>query len=292
MATIDVLDSFINYIDTDPGRAGIPVVFLHGNPTSSYLWRNVIPQVSGETRVLAPDLIGMGGSGKPESDYRFVDHARYLDAWFDALGLDQVVLVGHDWGGALGMGWAARHPGRVRGIAVVETFLRPLHWSDLPPQGEQLFRRFWSPEGEKMVLEDNLFIEFNLPTAIPTLTAEAHDAYRAPYPTPESRKPMLAWPREFPIIGEPGETVAIVENYDRWMASTPGVPKLIMHVDQGVGLGSPEVVRWAAETFASAETVNIGPAGHHCPEEQPDAIGQAVADWARRHALLTTPAVA
>ncbi|MRH93160.1 haloalkane dehalogenase [Nocardia sp. SYP-A9097] len=290
MATIDVLDSFINYSDT--GTGDIPVVFLHGNPTSSYIWRNVIPYVSGETRVLAPDLIGMGASGKPDSDYRFVDHARYLDAWFDALEPEQVVIVGHDWGGALGMHWAARHPGRVRGIAVVETFLRPMHWAEMPPQGAELFRRFRSPEGEQMVLEQNMFIEFNLPASTHNLTPEALDAYRAPYPTPASRKPMLVWPREFPLDGEPADVVAIIENYDRWMAGSPEVPKLVMAVRNGVGLGSPEAMEWAAKTFAATEIANIGPAGHHCPEDQPDAIGSAVADWIRRHALTTARAVA
>ncbi|WP_327142692.1 haloalkane dehalogenase [Nocardia sp. NBC_01327] len=290
MARIDVLDSFLNYSDT--GSGDIPVVFLHGNPTSSYIWRNVIPYVSGETRVLAPDLIGMGASGKPDSDYRFVDHARYLDAWFEALGLDQVIIVGHDWGGALGMDWAARHPGRVRGIAVVETFLRPMRWSDMPPQGAELFRRFRSPEGEEMVLERNMFIEFNLPASTHKLSLEALDAYRAPYPTPASRKPMLVWPREFPLDGEPADVVAIIENYDRWMASTPQVPKLVMAVENGVGLGSPETMDWAAATFAAAEITNIGPAGHHCPEDQPDAIGSAVAEWIQRHALTTAPAIA
>ncbi|RMI28270.1 haloalkane dehalogenase [Nocardia stercoris] len=283
MATIDVLDSFINY--TDVGTGDVPVVFLHGNPTSSYLWRNVIPHVSDRTRVLAPDLVGMGESGKPDSEYRFADHARYLDAWFDALGLEQVVIVGHDWGGALGMDWAARHPERVRGIAVIETFLRPLRWSDLPPQGQELFRRFRSPEGERMILDDNMFIEFNLPNATKHLDPADLDVYRSYYPTRESRKPMLAWPRAFPFPGETDDVVAIVENYDRWMAASPAVPKLVMAVENGVGLGSPEMIDWAATTFASTEVVSIGPAGHHAPEDQPDAIGAAVADWIRKHEL-------
>ncbi|MBL1072928.1 haloalkane dehalogenase [Nocardia sp. 2] len=284
MPTIDILDSYLNYTDT--GAGDIPVVFLHGNPTSSYIWRNVIPHVSGETRVLAPDLIGMGDSGKPDSEYRFVDHARYLDAWFDALGLDQVVIVGHDWGGALGMHWAARHPERVRGIAVVETFLRPMDWSEMPPQGAELFRRFRSDEGEKLVLEQNMFIEFNLPASTRSLSLTALEEYRRYYPTPESRLPMLVWPREFPLGGEPADVVAIIENYDRWMSESPEVPKLVMAVENGVGLGSPEMIDWAATTFAACETASIGPAGHHSPEDQPDAIGAAVADWIQRHALL------
>jgi haloalkane dehalogenase len=284
MPAIDILDSYLNY--TDLGSGTVPVVFLHGNPTSSYLWRNVIPHVSGDTRALAPDLIGMGGSGKPDIAYCFADHARYLDAWFDALDLDQVVLVGHDWGGALAMDWMARHPGRVRGIAVLETFLRPLRWSELPPRGAELFQKFRTPEGERMILQENMFIEFNLPNGAKSLTPEDLEVYRAPYPTPESRRPLLAWPREFPIEGERTDIVAVVENYGRAMARTSAIPKLVMAVENGVGIGSPEVIEWAVATFAAAEAVSIGPSGHHAPEDQPDAIGAAVADWLRKHALL------
>ncbi|MGW5216497.1 haloalkane dehalogenase [Nocardia sp. NPDC004085] len=283
MPTVDVIDSFIHYRDSGAGE--IPVVFLHGNPTSSHLWRNVIPHVADRTRVLAPDLIGMGESGKPDSAYRFTDHAAYLDAWFDALGLDRVVLVGHDWGGALGMDWAARHPGRVRGIALIETFLRPMRFDELPPLGAELFRKFRSAEGERMILEENMFIEFNLPKGVADLSPEDHDVYRAPYPTPSSRKPLLVWPREFPLDGEPADVVALVRDYGAWAAATPEVPKLLMALEDGVGLGSAEVIDWAASTFASAEVAQIGPAGHHAPEDRPDEIGRAVAQWLDRHAL-------
>ncbi|MFI7004290.1 haloalkane dehalogenase [Nocardia sp. NPDC050175] len=289
MATVDVLDSFISY--RDAGTGSVPVVFLHGNPTSSYLWRNVIPHVTDQTRALAPDLIGMGESGKPDIEYRLVDHARYLDAWFDAMELDQVVIVGHDWGGALGLDWAARHPGRVRGIALIETFLRPMSWDEMPPLGAELFRKFRSAEGERMVLAENMFIEFNLPRGVANLSPEDHEVYRAPYPTPESRKPMLVWPREFPLGGEPADVVAIVENYGQWAARTPEVSKLVMGLENGVGLGSPEVIDWAAKTFASVEVESIGPAGHHVPEDRPDEIGAAVAGWLRRHALVDAAAV-
>jgi haloalkane dehalogenase len=253
----------------------------------------VIPHVAGQARCLAPDLIGMGESGKPEIAYRLEDHVRYLDAWFDAMGLAEVVIVGHDWGGTLGMDWAARHPGRVQGIAVIETFLRPMRWAEMPPLGAQLFRGYRSPEGERMVLQDNMFIEVNLTRGLIGEMAESdHDVYRAPFLESAARKPMLAWSREFPLDGEPADVVEVVLRYGRWMAETPQVPKLLMTVDKGAGLGSPEVISWAAQTFAAVEVESIGPGGHHAPEDQPDAIGAAIARWLGRHALTAPSAVA
>jgi haloalkane dehalogenase len=288
MATVEVNDSFMAY--TEVGAGGVPVVFLHGNPTSSYLWRKVVPQVAGQARCLAPDLIGMGASGKPDIGYSFADHVRYLDAWFEALALAEVVIVGHDWGGALGMDWAARHPGRVRGVALIETFLRPMRWEEFPPQGAELFRSFRSPKGEEMILQNNLFIEFNLPRGVTGgLAADDHDVYRAPYPDPASRKPLLVWPREIPIDGEPADVHERMLTYGRWMADTPQVPKLVMTVEPGVGMGSPEMAAWAKDTFASVEVESVGPGGHHAPEDQPEAIGSAVARWLRRHELTMEP---
>ncbi|WP_433574783.1 haloalkane dehalogenase [Nocardia brasiliensis] len=280
MATVDVLDSFISYSDTG---AGDPMVFLHGNPTSSYLWRNVIPRIAAGTRCLAPDLIGMGASGKPDIAYRFTDHARYLDEWFDVMELDQVVLVGHDWGGALGMDWAVRHSDRVRAIAIIETFLRPMRWSELPPKAAEAFRLFRSPEGEKAVLEDNFFIEVRLPQTMRDLTAEGLAAYRAPFIDPADRLPMLAWAREFPLDDEPADVVEIVERYGRWMSTTPDVPKLLMHVEPGDSLGSPELIAWAAARFAALRVVSVGPGGHQAPEDQPEAIASAINTWRREH---------
>ena len=289
MATIEVLDSFMSY--RDAGTGDIPVVFLHGNPVSSYIWRNVIPHVSGQTRCLAPDLIGMGGSGKPEIAYRLADHVRYLDAWFDAMSLNDVVLVGHDWGGTLAMDWAARHPGRVRGIAVTETFLRPVRSEELAPPVAELFRAYRSPKGEKMVIKDNMVIEVNLARGVAGgLSAADLDVYRAPFLEPAWRKPMLAWTREFPLDGEPADVVEVVLGCGRWMAGTSGVPKLIMAVEDGVGLGSPEVISWATENFAAVEVESVGPGGHQIPEDQPAAMGAAVAGWLRRHALVTQAA--
>jgi pimeloyl-ACP methyl ester carboxylesterase len=180
--TAKVLDSWMTYREQGRGPA---VVFLHGNPTSSYLWRNVIPHVSGQARGLAPDLIGMGESGKPDIGYRFADHARYLDAWLDTTLPDgELIFVGHDWGGALAQDWAARHDtGRVRGIALIETFLRPLAWSEMAPQAAELFRAFRTQGvGEEMVLEQNAFIERNLPRATRNLAPDDLAVYRALYP--------------------------------------------------------------------------------------------------------------
>lgn len=288
MAIVKVNDSFMAY--TEAGTGDVPVVFLHGNPASSYMWRKVIPHVSDQARCLAPDLIGMGASGKPAIGYRFVDHTRYLDAWFDALDLAEAVIVGHDWGGALGMDFAARHPGRVRGVALFETFLRPLRWEEFPPQGAELFRAFRSPEGETMILEKNMFIEFNLPHGVTGgLAAEDHDVYRLPYPDPASRKPLLLWPREIPIDGEPADVHERMLAYDRWMADTPQVPKLLMTVEPGVGMGSPQMAAWAKDTFASLEVESVGPGGHNALEDRPDAIGSALARWLQRHELTMTP---
>lgn len=167
--------------------AGAPTVFLHGNPTSSHLWRDVLPAVGAPGRLLAPDLIGMGESGKPDLAYTFADHARYLDAWFDALGLEEVVLVGHDWGGALAFDWAARHPGRVRGIAFTETIVKPMAWEEFPEGGRHLFRAIRTPQvGEAMVLDDNLFIEQALPGSVATPSPPRTSTSTAA-PTPPGR---------------------------------------------------------------------------------------------------------
>ena len=188
MPSIDVLDSTIFYEDAG---SGTPFVFLHGNPTSSYLWRQVSPHIGEPTRCLAPDLIGMGRSGKPDIPYRFADHARYLDAWFDALELTSVVLVGHDWGGALAFDWAARHPDRVRGIAFMETIMRPMSWDDLP-NARPRYEALRSPgSGEAKVLDENFFIEQALrATVLNGLSDEDHAVYRAALPNP--RKPAAA----------------------------------------------------------------------------------------------------
>src|SRR5262249_43840567 len=208
--TLEVLDTFIAYRDAGSGP---PIVFLHGNPTSSFVWRNVIPHFASTARCLAPDLVGMGRSGKPDSAYRFVDHARYLDAWFAKLDLRDVVLVGYDWGGVLALDWASRHPDRGRGVVVFETFLRPMHWSDWPAEGAELFRALRTPGvGEKLVLEHNEFLVRSLAHGVRRGLSELERAeYYAPFFDTASRRPMLQWPREIPIDGDPADVVAVVE---------------------------------------------------------------------------------
>ncbi|MGK3202896.1 haloalkane dehalogenase [Amycolatopsis sp. MEPSY49] len=264
---------------------GTPIVFLHGNPGSSYGWRNVLPHVGGG-RLLAPDLIGMGRSPKPDIAYSFADHARYLDAWFDALGLDDVVLVGHDWGGALAFDFAARHPGRVRGVAFFETIVKPMAWDDVSPQAADRTRKIRTPGvGEQLVLEENLFVRQAFTGGVRTPVADL-GPYLAPFPTPESRRPVLAWARQLPLGGEPAEVVARVEAYDEWLATSTGTPKLLMTFE-----GSPtlligeKVARWCETTIAVLDVVACGEAGHHAQEDRPKEIAAEISAWLDRHGL-------
>jgi haloalkane dehalogenase len=284
MPEIPVLDSTMHHEET--GR-GTPIVFLHGNPGSSHGWRNVLPHV-GAGRLLAPDLIGMGRSGKPAVPYAFADHARYLDGWFDALGLDDVVLAGHDWGGALAFDFAARHPGRVRGLAFFETIVKPMAWEDLSPQAAERSRKIRTPGvGEDLVLEQNLFVRQAFTGGVRTPVADADlAAYLAPFPTPESRRPVLAWARQLPLGGDPAELVTRIEAYDEWLAKSTDVPKLLITFE-----GSPTLLigdrlaRWCAEHIAALDVVAGGEAGHHAQEDRPKEIAAEIAAWADRHGL-------
>ena len=284
MPEINVLDSTIHYEDSGEGTT---FVFLHGNPGSSRLWRRVLPGV-GRGRLLAPDLIGMGRSGKPDIPYELADHARYLDAWFDALGLDRVILVGHDWGGALAFDWAARHPERVLGLAFCESIVKPMAWEDLSPQARKRSEAIRTPgTGEEMVLEQNLFVRQAFTGGVLTPVADEDlEAYLAPYPTPESRRPILAWARQMPLGGEPAELVARIEAYDAWLAKSPDVPKLLMTFEGSPTLLiSEEMAAWCAATMPGLETVACGESGHHAPEDRPDEIATAISEWADRHGL-------
>lgn len=274
--SIAVLDSEMAYIDEGEGDA---IVFLHGNPTSSYLWRNVIPHVQGLGRVLAPDLIGMGESG-PSGDgsYRFVDHRRYLDAWLEAVDVgDRVTFVVHDWGSALGFSWAQRHPERVRGIAYMEAIVRPMRWDDWPPR--RAFERLRSEEGERLCLEENYFVERILANSVLRgLTDEEMEVYRRPYREPgESRRPTLTWPREIPLDGEPPDVVAIADEYARWLAASE-IPKLFVNVEPGAILVGPQ--REFVRTWPNQREVTVR-GSHFVQEDSPHEIGEAIADWLR-----------
>jgi haloalkane dehalogenase len=284
MQTVKVLDSHIAY--HEDGRADGPtVLFLHGNPTTSHLWRNVTPYMAGLARTLAPDLIGMGDSGKPDIEYRFADHARYLDAFIEALDLREIILVGHDWGGALAQDWAARHPDRTRAIVLLETFLRPMTWADYPSPVDEIFQRLRTPGvGEQMVLEENFFIEVGLRATNPEITDEDMAVYGAPYPDPASRRPLLQWGREHPVEGEPADVHDRVVAYGKWMADTPQVPKLLLTIEPE-GMVTADIEEWTRENSAALEVESIGTVGHHAPEGAPDAIGVAIADWLVRHRL-------
>ncbi len=275
---VAVLDSEIAYVATGSGQ---PVVFLHGNPTSSYLWRNVIPHVAPLARCLAPDLIGMGDSGgSPSGSYRFADHARYLDAWFEAVGLDEnVTLVAHDWGSALAFHWARRHPDRVKGLAYMEAIVRPVTWNEWPAAARGIFQGMRSPAGEEMVLQKNVFVERILPASVARgLTEEEMTVYRRPYREPgESRRPTLQWPREIPIDGEPADVVAIVEDYARWLSASP-MPKLLVNADPGSILVGAQ--REFCRAWPNQREVTV-PGIHFIQEDSPHEIGEAIADWYR-----------
>jgi haloalkane dehalogenase len=280
MPELSVLDSTMHYQDSG---SGAPLVFLHGNPTSSHLWSNVLPRIGVPGRLLAPDLIGMGASGKPDITYSFADHADYLDAWFEALKLDGVVLVGHDWGGALAFDWAARHPERTRGVAFMEAIIRPLSWEEFPAPARPRYQALRTPGvGEKLVLEENVVLA-SMNTLTPLSDADM-EAYRRPYPTPESRRPMLEWTRAIPIDGEPADVARRLEAYGKWLASSEDVPKLLLTFEGAVSVG-PEMIAWCAAHIADLETENCGPAGHQAPHDQPEAIAAAITAWALRHRL-------
>jgi haloalkane dehalogenase len=276
---IQVLDSTMHYKESGFGD---PIVFLHGNPTSSYLWRNVMPSLESEGHCLAPDLIGMGQSGKPPIDYSFADHARYLDGWFDQLELDAVTLVIHDWGSALGFDWARRHPDRVVGIAFMEAIVRPLSWDEWPEASRELFRGFRTPGvGEKLILEKNVFVERVLPGSIlRKLSPEEMAAYGAPFPDPESRRPVWRWPNQIPLDGEPKEVVELVEGYSRWLGESD-VPKLLLTFDPGI-LIQGAILDWCKHHIRALEVQHIGPGSHFVQEDHPVEIGDAIQAWRRK----------
>ena len=277
-----VLGRRMAYVDT--GGAGDPIVFLHGNITSSYMWRNIMPHVEGTARCIAIDNIGQGDSEKlPESGpgrYRLAEHQRYIDALIEQLDLgDRVTLMLHDWGGALGFAWAMSHAHRLKGLAYMQTLMGDQRWEYWPPAVSDLMRRFKSPEGEALVLEQNYFIERVLPgMTIRRLPDEIWNEYRRPYREPgEGRRPTLSWPREIPVEGMPADVLAAIEAYVSWLSTSP-LPKLFINSEPGAVLKGH--LRDRVRTFPNQTEVTVSGL-HYIHEDSPHEIGEALAGWYR-----------
>lgn len=271
----NVLDSEMAYIDVGEGD---PIIFLHGNPTSSYLWRNIIPYVETKGRCLAPDLIGMGQSGKIPglSIYRFIDHYRYFEAWLQAVGATQnVTFVIHDWGTALAFHWAYQHQNAVKGFVYMEGMVCPVTWEDWPEAARGIFQGMRSPKGEELVLERNFFVERILPASVlRDLTDEEMTIYRQPFlDEGESRRPTLTWPREIPIEGDPADVMKIVEEYSAWLQKCD-IPKLFINADPGSILTGRQ--REFCRTWANQTEVTVKGL-HFIQEDSPHEIGEALA---------------
>ncbi|MGC2660080.1 MAG: haloalkane dehalogenase [Bryobacteraceae bacterium] len=278
-----VLDSEMAYVEVGKGD---PIVLLHGNPTSSYLWRNILPHLQARGRCIAPDLIGMGDSDKLANSgpgsYRFVEHRRYLDALLEELGVqERVTLVIHDWGSTLGFDWANRHRDAVKGIAYMEAIMRPQgwdHWDTIGPEMRSVLRALRSEAGDAMVLQQNFFVEQVLPKAVlRTLSGEELAEYRRPFAEPgEGRRPTLTWVRQIPIEGEPADVAAIMAGYAEWL-TTSDVPKLFIKAEPGALLGGGANLEFARTLPAQTEVTVAGV--HYLQEDSPGEIGRAIADW-------------
>ncbi len=273
---VEVNGHKIHYVDEGEGQ---PILFIHGNPTSSYLWRNIIPHVLPHGRAIALDLIGMGKSDKPDLAYRFEDHVPYLDGFIEALGLKDVVLVIHDWGSALGFHYARRHPQNVRGIAFMEAVIRPMTWDGFPPDFRIGFKMMRTPVlGWLMISAANMFVNKILPSAmIRKLTATEMAAYRAPYPTARSRKPLRIWPTEIPIDGSPKDVFDVVQSYSQWLGQTD-LPMLLFYATPGGTIQADELA-WCRDTIKNLKTVDIGAGIHYLQEDNPHLIGAELAKW-------------
>ena len=274
----EVLGLQMAYVEVGSGD---PIVFLHGNPTSSYLWRNIIPYLERFGRCIAPDLIGMGDSAKlpysgPDA-YTFVEHRRYLDTLLEQLDVwDRVTFVAHDWGVAQAFDWTYRHPHAMKGIAYMEGVVASMHWNEMPERGRKIFQTLRSPAGEQMVLEQNSFIEVNLPATIQrSLSEEEMNAYRRPFAEPgEGRRPTLSWPRQIPFEGEPVEVAEIVATSGEWLSHHP-IPKLFVRADPGNLTPSSLAIcqAWPMQTEVSVRGL------HYPQEDSPEEVGQALVNW-------------
>ncbi|NTS78768.1 haloalkane dehalogenase [Catenovulum sp. SM1970] len=280
--TIDVKDSWMSYLEQGEGDT---VIFVHGNPTSSYSWRNVMPYVSDTHRTIAVDLIGMGDSGKPDIEYSFKEQYQYFSKFIKALDVEDVILVGHDWGAAIAWHYAKKNPNKVEALAFMEGVLPPQFpaesFESLGPAGE-FFETLRDPVlGPMLVIDQNIWIEQGLPGSVNrTLGDEAMEAYRAPYLAPESRLPLLAWPNQLPVAGEPVHTERVMRGIKRFMRKTE-MPTLYIYSSPSVD-SSPQVLDWYVDKIDNLETTFVGQGLHYLPEDQPDAIGRALDDWLRR----------
>jgi len=284
--SVNVLDSRMAYHERGEGA---PILFLHGNPTSSYLWRDVMPELEGRGRLIAPDLIGMGDSGKlpnPGPDtYRFVTHQKYLAAFIDAVigHAEKILFVIHDWGSALGFDWASHHRDRVRGIAYMEGIVRPVAgWEEWSAQATPIFQGFRSDKGESLILDRNMFVERVLPGSVLRKLSDAEmTEYRKPFLAREDRWPTLTWPRQIPIAGEPADVVEIASSYAEWMAEND-LPKLFVNAEPGAILTGP--VREFCRSWKNQREVTVV-GSHFIQEDSGTAIGKAIADWMTAHSL-------
>lgn len=277
---VQVLGSTMAYVEHGSGD---PIVLLHGNPTSSYLWRDLIPELSGLGRCIAPDLIGMGDSARiaqGRDAYRFEMHAEYVEALLEVLEIErEVTLVGHDWGGALLFDWGRKNPEAVKAVAYMETILTPLTWDDWPEAARRIFQGMRSDAGEEMVLTKNVFVERVLPgSVLEPISEEDMAVYRKPYEEPgESRRPTLTWPREIPIDGEPADMVPVIEANEEWL-SGPDVPKLFVNANPGSIIG--DRVRERVRSWPNQQEVTV-PGVHFIQEDSGPEIGRAIAQWLR-----------
>lgn len=279
---VEVLGSRMHYVEEGQGD---PILLLHGNPTSAYLWRNVIPYLTPLGRVIAVDNIGFGRSDKPALDYTFDDHSRYIEGFIATLGLENLTLVIHDWGSVLGLHYARRHEDNVKAVAFMEPIIPPAFpmkaYADFG-DFEQTFRAFRDPaQGPAMIVDKNVFIEGLLPGAVMRDLGEAEmTAYREPFTDPASRKPILVWPNELPIEGVPARNLEVISAIGQWLQSSD-TPKLLQYAAPGA-IMPPEAAAWAAQNYKNIETQFVGYGIHYLQEDNPEAIGRGIADWYRR----------
>ena len=273
----EILGSEMHYIDEGTGD---PILFLHGNPTSSYLWRNILPHLTPFARCIALDLIGMGRSDKPDIGYGFFDHVEYVEGFIQKLNLQGLTLVIHDWGSALGFYYAMRHEANVKAIAFME-FVHLLTWQDISEPGRRLFKALRTPEaGKELIFTQNVFIEqilFGSPTR--ELTEEEKARYREPFLDPATRLPMWRWPNELPIDGEPADIVVAVAAYHDWLLHSD-LPKLLLYGSPGAFV-PPTLAQWHEEHLRNVQLVSIGAGSHYLQEENPHRIGSEIVNWYR-----------